>query len=279
MKKIKIIADSACDLLTLKQADFTCVPMKIMTGKKEFSDDQALDVNAMLQELAQYQGKVRSSCPGILDWLRAFGDADDIICVTVSGALAGSSNAACTAKRYYESEYTGKRVFVADTLSAGPEMTLIVERIGELAANGASYEEICTNVTEYMKSTGLLFALKSMKILTDNKRISPETAKMAGIAGLRVIGKADGDGKILPIGKCRGRHQTLSLLTDALCAEGFRSGKIRIAHCQNESEAQALREMILARFPDASVEVSPLRGICSFYAEKGAILLGFEKKI
>ena len=40
--------------------------------------------------------------------------------------------------------------------------------------------------------------------------------------------------------------------------------------------AEKLRDSILADFPQAFVEIYRCGGLCSFYAEKGGLLIGFE---
>ena len=124
MRTIKIVADSSCDLFGLKHTAFACAPMKVITAEREFVDDTALNVDAMVQYFDHYKGKSKSSCPNTGDWLAAFGDADDIFCVTITSGLSGSYNSACSAKKIYEAENEGKRVFVIDTLSAGPDIYL-----------------------------------------------------------------------------------------------------------------------------------------------------------
>ena len=53
-------------------------------------------------------------------------------------------------------------------------------------------------------------------------------------------------------------------------------GKIRIDHCFNLEGAQQLKDLILATFPNAEVKIGENYGLCSFYAERGGILAGFE---
>ena len=57
---------------------------------------------------------------------------------------------------------------------------------------------------------------------------------------------------------------------------GYRGGRVRIGHCQNEVLAQELCSELLHRFPQADIKSYPLRGLCSYYAERGGIMLGFE---
>ncbi|MBR5444810.1 MAG: DegV family protein [Clostridia bacterium] len=277
MRKIRIAADSSCDLFNLKHTEFACAPLKIITADQEFTDDPSLDVDAMTDHFAAYRGKSQSSCPNTADWLRAFGDADDVFCVTITSGLSGSYNAANTARQIYESEHEGRRVFVLDTLSAGPEITLVVKKLDEYIETGMAYEEICDAIKTYLQKTGLVFMLKSLKTLANNGRVSHITAKLVGMAGICIIGKASTEGTLEPMHKCRGERHSLEVLTETLAAEGFRSGKVSIGHCQNQPAAEQLKALILAKCSEAEVEIHRLGGLCSFYAEKGGVLVGFEK--
>ena len=277
MKKIKIVADSSCDLFRLKHTEFETASMKIITAEREFIDDADLDVDDMANYLYQFKGKSKSSCPNTTDWLEAFGDADEIYCVTITSGLSGSYNSACAAKQIYESENEGKRVHVFDTLSAGPEITLIIEKIEECIDKDMSFEDICDCVTAYMKKTGLVFMLKSLKTFANNGRVSPIVAKLVGIAGICIVGKASDEGTLEPMHKPRGERRALETLVGCLEKEGFKTGKISIGHCQNESAAEQLKELILAKFKNVQIEIHKFRGLCSFYAEKGGVLVGFEK--
>jgi fatty acid-binding protein DegV len=57
----------------------------------------------------------------------------------------------------------------------------------------------------------------------------------------------------------------------------LKSGKVRIAHCMNSRAAKELKQMILEAFPNVDVQIHPCRILCSYYAEKGGMLVGFEK--
>ena len=277
MRKLKIVSDSSSDLLKLDNADFDFSPMKILTDEREFVDDRNLDVNEMATYLENYKGKSRTSCPNPSDWLEAFGDADDIICVTITSALSGSYNSACVAKQIYESENEGKRVFVLDTLSAGPEITLILKKLEEYLKNGMDYDTVCGRIKAYIKQTGLVFMLKSLNNFANNGRVSPLVARIAGFAGICIVGKASDEGTLEPTHKRRGEVRSMETIIKDLSAMGLKNGKVSIAHCQNEEGALKLKNLIAEKFKNAQVEIHKLRGLCSFYAEKGGFLVGFEK--
>ena len=277
MRKIKIVSDSSSDLIVLDNIEFASSPMKIITAKREFVDDENLNVDEMADFFNEYKERSQTSCPNPADWLDAFGDADDIICVTITSALSGSYNSACTAKELYEAENEGKRVFVLDTLSAGPEITLVIRKLEKLVKSGMAYDEICEKVQEYTKHTGLVFMLKSLKNFAANGRVSPLVAKLVGFAGICIVGKASDEGTLEPTHKCRGENRSLETLISDLKELGLKNGKVSIGHCQNEGAATKLKQMIESTFEKAQVEIHKLRGLCSFYAEKGGLLVGFEK--
>ena len=276
MKTIKIVSDSSSDILDSTDINFAYASMKILTAEKEFVDNADLDTAEMVSYLEQYKGRSQTSCPNAEDWLHAFGDADDVICVTITSALSGSYNTACAAKQIYE-ENDEKRVFVLDSLSTGPEMVLIIEKLKEYILDGLSYEDICEKIQVYVKHTGLLFMLKSLKNLANNGRVSPALARILEMLGICIVGRASDEGKLDTTHKCRGEQRSLETLIRDLKNYGFSHGKISIAHCENEEGALKLQALIEKEFSKVKSEIHRLRGLCSFYAEKGGILVGFEK--
>lgn len=274
----KIVTDSSSDMLNFNALPFAVAPLKIVTAEKEYCDDQNLDVNTMVNDLFSYKGKSSSSCPNPDEWLMAFGEAKYIFCVTITGTLSGSYNSACIAKQIYEELYPERKVFVINSLSTGPEMKLIIEKIAELIAQSKEYETICNEITNYMNKTGLIFMLESMKNLANNGRVSHITAKAAGLLGIRIVGKASEKGDLQPLDKVRGEVKTRCAIISRMREEGFWGGKVRIAHCLNPEFSNIIKDALVKEFANIDIQVYDCGGLCSFYAEKGGILIGFEKE-
>lgn len=277
MRKIKIVTDSSSDVLTLDGVDFESAPLKIVTGEKVYLDDASLDVEGMVNDLATYKGKSSTSCPNPDDYLRAFGDADEVYCVTITGSLSGSYNSALVAKNTYEKENPTSRVYVLNSLSTGPEMALIIERMRALILEGHSFDSITAAIDEYTTHTGLFFVLESMRNLANNGRVSPIVAKLAGMLGIRVVGRASDRGDLEMLSKPRGERNTLTEVIVQLRKNGYNGGAIRIAHAMNEPLAKSLADTVAKEFGATDITVYSLRGLCSFYAERGGLIIGFEK--
>lgn len=274
--KYKIVSDSAADLLAIDQAPFASVPLHIIIGSREFIDDEAVDLAQMEEALSAHKGRSSTACPGVDEWLRAFEDADAVFCVTITSALSGSYNSAMSARQQYEERYPGRLVHVIDSLSAGPEMVLIVERLQELVLSGATPEIIRTEITDYTRHTRLLFSLETLRNLANNGRVSPAAAKLAGILGIRVVGQASAQGELQLLNKCRGEQCVLSSLLKYMKEQGYHGGKVRISHNNNEKMAAALAGQIKELFQASDVQIYGARALCSYYAEKGGMLIGME---
>ena len=274
---MKIVTDSSADRIALGGVSIATAPLKIITDEKEYLDDINLDVEEMVEALLKYSGKSSTSCPNPDDWLNSFGDEKEIICITITAELSGSYNAACIAKDIYEEKYPDRKVFVFNSLSTGPEMKLLIKKIAELYLNGNSFEDICKEFSEYSKSTALIFMLESMRNLANNGRVSKLASKAAGILGIRAVGKASNKGDLELLDKCRGQDKAISSIIKTMKELGYSGGKVRIANCLNQIGAQKLKELILTNFKNADIEIYSCGGLCSFYAEKGGLLIGLEK--
>lgn len=275
--EFKIVADSSADVLSIEQVPYASAPLIIRTTRKEYVDNADLDVTGMVQDLLTNTDRTTTACPGVGDWMEAFGDAKYVFCVTITSGLSGSYNSAMVAKQNYEEQYPDRKVFVIDSLSAGPELKLIIEKLQEYILARDSYEEICTKIMEYREHTGLIFSLASVRNLANNGRVSHLVASAVGILGIRILGRASAQGTLEQLYKSRGEKKALPTLLNMLKDHNFNGGKLRIGHVLNETVANQFKDMVLSAYPTTNIELYPLRGLCSFYAENGGILIGFEK--
>lgn len=271
----RIVADSSCNILSMENSSFYSVPMKVR-AEKEYVDDIHLDLHKMVEDLKNHRGTSGSACPSVGEWLDAFGDADMVFGTTMSKGLSGSYNAACEAARMFEEENPGKKAHIFNTLSAGPQQAFLNEKVMELVEQGCDFETIKEKSMEYYKNTHILFCLESMMNLARNGRTSMAVAKIAGMLGIRVCGDVKA-GMITPVHKPRGAKKATETLVEMMKERGFYDGaQLRIAHCFGEKQAKDLAEATLAQFPNARITIEPTTALCSFYAETGGLMIGFE---
>ena len=272
--KFRIVCDSSCNVLTLDD-NYATVPMKVIAAK-EYIDTPQLDLQGMVEDLKAHKGKSGSSCPNVGEWLEAFGDADMIFGVTISKNLSGSYNAAQQAAEEYMEQNPGKRVYIFDSLAAGPQQAMLIDKINQLIQEGCNFDTIVEKAREYHNHTHILFCLESLTNLARNGRVSMAVAKIAGVLGIRVIGDVKG-GEITPVHKIRGEKKSLQTLVEMLAERGFQDGAlIRVANCFGESQTNALKEAVMQQYPNCRFVIEPTTALCSFYAEAGGLMIGFE---
>ena len=272
----RIVVDSSASLYQMDGIDFAAVPLKIVTDEREYLDDGTLDAVEMATALRTYKGKTSTSCPNISDWMAAYEGADEVYVVTITGTLSGAYNAALLAGEEYEQSHEGARVFVLDSLSTGAESRLLVERLAALIKAGKPFDTVCEEIRAYHEHTHLLFALESLANLARNGRVKPAVAAVARMLGIRVIGQASDAGDLEVLCKTRGEHGALERMVLEMKAHGLTNGRVHIDHCCNAAAAERLKHMVHAVFPEAKVEVGSCGALCSYYAEYGGLMVGYE---
>lgn len=272
----KYVVDSSCEAVSYGNQTIESAPLMIYTDEVSYIDDEDMDVHNMLDTLADYKGRSYTACPGTESWLKAFEGGDVIYVVAMTSGLSGTYNSAMVAKDIYLQEHPDAKIEVFDTLSTGPESKLVMEKVIELDKSGCTFDEVCSKIKEYMEKTRLFFALGSLHNMGQNGRVNKVLVSAIGLLGISIIATASEEGKVKPIAKARGEKRVIKHMMEEILGAGYKGGKIRISHVENESLANKVADGIRDHYKDADIEIYPAGGLCSYYAERGGILVGCE---
>ena len=276
----KIVADSGCDYRQLVSpaidTTFVSVPLKIQVADQLFVDDANLDIDQMMETMYATSEASKSACPSPDDYLRAFEGGENIIVVTITGTLSGSHNSAQLAKNIYLEDHPETNIHVIDSLSAGGEVDLLVDKLNELIEQGLSFDEVVQAITTYQEKTKLLFVLAKVDNLVKNGRLSKLIGTVVGLLNIRMVGEASETGTLELLQKARGPKKSLQAAYEELVKAGYAGGRIIMAQRNNEKCCQQLSDRIRETFPHADIKILPTSGLCSFYAEDGGLLMGYE---
>lgn len=275
--KYKIVADSSANITHMDGVDFDFASLHIIVGDQDFKDDENVDLAAMQHALDTYKGKTSTSCPSTHEYIEAFGDADVIFCVTITSGLSGSYSSAIASKQIYEEQHPGRIVYVIDSLSTGPEMALLLEKIKELINEGLDHAEIDRLVREYHKRTHLYYSLASLNNLARNGRVNSLLAKGIGLLGIKIVGTTTPEGTLHPEDKKKGEKRAYNCIIEHMEKCGFKSGnRSIITHTGNPEGAEALKQLIIDKFGSFNGYIGTDTALCSYYAEPMSVLIGFE---
>lgn len=272
----KIITDSAANLFApaLTGIKHQSVALSLLGQHAAFLDEAGFSQTAFAEFIAGQTGPIKTSCPNVDSYLAAMQGADEVYVFTISSALSGSYNAAQTAKQMLLEEDGGKKIAVFDTKAAGPTERMAAIKASQLIAAGLAFEEVVATVQAYIDRAKIFFGLQSVTNLANNGRINKTVAKLAQVLKINVLGWANEAGEIEQLGKARGakkaRHNLLALLEQ----HHFDGQHLVIDHADNLEGAKAFKDLVLAKYPTCQVEIGNCNALCSFYAEKGGLMIG-----
>lgn len=274
--KFQILADSSCDLtadyIKNEQISLGIIPLTIYVGEHEYIDDENIDPKKMLEDMHESKEKTRSACPSPDAWLSKFDNADYTFIVTMTSNLSGTYNSAVVARDMYDKK---ENVHVFNSFSTGGSMCLIIDKIVEMIEKGAEFEQIVTEVTEFIGTRNLFFILHKFDNLIASGRMSKLTGLVAKTLIIRPVCTASPEGTIDVVCKSigsLGAYKKMVELSGARCND-FENRKLIISHCDNEEDAEQIKKLMLEKYPFKEVVIRPMRGLCSFYSlEKGIIM-------
>ena len=277
MENIKLIIDSSSNMKSDPDHNVEVVPLTISFGGKDYIDDQNLNIREFLNDMNQNQIAGKTTCPSIQAWLNALEGTEKAIIITMTSGMSGTFSSALQAKTMYEEKYPTSQIIVVDSRSAGPELTIVLHGIEKMIQGDIRFVDLEEVIAKFRMRTHLLFILQSLHNLSLNGRVSPVVAKVAGLLKINLIGTASKEGKLEPLTKARGMKKAMRELLKYMKDDNYHGGEVIIDHCENEKDAEIIKDKILAEYPDAQVTIRPMRGLCSFYAEEGGIMVGFHE--
>lgn len=275
MNEIRLIIDSSSNERSNQENNLRVVPLTVTLSRVDYRDDDSLDLDKFLEEMASSKVAGRTTCPSIQEWLDALEGAEKAIIVTMTSGLSGTYSSALQAKDLYLEQHPTSQVIVVDSRSAGPELSVVLEEIKQLVMEDKRFVDLDEEIAKLRTKTHLLFILQSLHNLSLNGRISPAVAKVAGMLHINVLGTASIDGKFEQLSKARGMKKTLRDLLKQMDEFNYQGGRLIIDHCNNQADAEKVRDMILGKYPKAQITIRPMGALCSFYAEEGGLMLGF----
>lgn len=274
-----IVSDTSCDLHSLEGGegvfDFETIPFTIRIGSREYVDNEDMPVEEMLTANENHSEMAQTSCPSPEDWRAKFAPEGPVVAFTISSALSGSYNSACTAKQMLQEENPEKQIAVIDSKATGPETAMLVLKARELILAGKDFGDIEAALNREAEKIHTIFALASYHNLIKAGRVSRLIGFIAGHLGFWGIGIGSDEGEISIRGKARGDKSMIRFLTEEIKKIGPAGKEIRISHCLNEKCAAALKEQLEETFRGIRVTLMKTRGLDSFYAERRGLIIGF----
>lgn len=283
----KLVSDSGCSLLVPDgpdglagidiDIDHAEVPFVISVDNTDYIDEPGIDIEKMLEHIANCRSGGRTSCPSPHAWLEAWGDAENVVAFTLSAALSGSYNSAIAARHMALEKNPGRNIAVINTCGAGTMPGCLMQAVSDGVDDGDSFDVIAKTAENIARNTNVMFALGSLDNLIKAGRLNKLVGYAAHRFNISAIGVASPGGRIELRHKFRGMKKIYGKLIDTLRETGFAGGEMVISHCMNEDGAEKLGHLIKAEWLDTDVSVVPASGLCSYYMGKGGMIITYRE--
>ena len=216
--KIRIITDSASDLLSPHRPEITVLPMTITFGEEQFRDGVDLTHQQFYEKLIEGEELPTTSQIAPAQFEEAFRAAveagETVVAVVLSAKLSGTYQSACIAAE----EFPGK-VFVVDSANATIGERILVERGLELMDQGLEAAAIAAKLEEEKGDIRLVALLDTLEYLKRGGRVSASVALVGGLLAIKPV-VAVQEGEVVVLGKARGSKNGNNLLIQEIQKTG-----------------------------------------------------------
>ncbi|MCQ2180509.1 MAG: DegV family protein [Bacteroidales bacterium] len=181
-----------------------------------------------------------------------FAAGNDIFYVHFSAAMTMTFGNMYKALDVLKAKYPGRKFLEVDTKGITIISYLIVREIGDMLKAGKTPEEIVvwaeTGVDRYCQ----YFFADDLKFFRRSGRVSGIAATMGGLIGIRPIIHMDSAGKMVSIGKEKGRQNALNRLVSYVeeMGDNIKGHRFIIGHTDAPELAEQMASLLKARFGD-----------------------------
>lgn len=188
MSKIKIVTDSSCMMESelIEKLGITVVPLSVMIDGTIYMDDDQFTGELFMGMMADAKALPKTSQPPIGIFLDAYDklgeDGSEVLSIHMTETLSGTVNTARQAK-----QLTHTPVTVVDSLFTDQALSFQVIRAAEMAQQGASLQEILSEIEEIKKQTKLYIGIATLENLVKGGRISKAAGLVSSFLNMKVM--------------------------------------------------------------------------------------------
>lgn len=204
-------------------------------------------------------------------------EGKEILHIGFSSGLSGSYNSARIAAEELMEEYDDAKIVVIDSLCASMGEGLLLYKAIQRKREGKSLDE----VAEWVEANKLHIchnvAVDDLFHLQRGGRISKTAAVIGSIISIKPIIHMNEEGKLVVIGKERGRKKSILSLVDRMAKqmEGFENDVVMIVHGDVPEDAEFLKKQVVERFGVEEVIVNCIGPVIGSHTGPGVIAVFF----
>lgn len=252
-----IMTDSSCDLpqQVADELGVAVLPLSVTTQDervyRNYLDGREISFEDFYSRLRNGE-KLTTSAVNVGEFTAAMdpilAGGKDILVLAFSSGLSTTCNSAVLAAEEMEEKYPERKIIVVDTLSASLGQGLVVYLTAKKALRDDLSLEEAADFAERLKLRCIhWFTVADLGQLKRGGRISPTTAAVGNLLGIKPVLFVDDEGHLIPKFKVKGRQASLKKMAE-LMKEHFDSESpdqaVFISHGDCMDDVAYLEELI-----------------------------------
>ncbi|WP_308782012.1 DegV family protein [uncultured Blautia sp.] len=206
-------------------------------------------------------------------------EGKDILHIAFSSGLSGTYNSCRIAVEELREKYPDRIITIIDSLAASLGQGLLVYLAQKMKEDGADMQTVAEWAENHRKNIVHLFTVDDLNHLYRGGRVSKTTAVLGGMLNIKPILHVDDEGKLIPIGKVRGRKKSIlelaSLMDEKLGSHKDTCDTIFISHGDCLEDAKILAEKIKARYQINTEIINYVGSVIGAHSGPGTLALFF----
>jgi len=281
----EIVTDSSANLTDelIKEYGIHIISLFFIIDGKEYSSykkDEKTDISQFYEMMRN--GKTMSTstinmsaCEETFESVLSIGK--DVLYLGFSSALSGTYNTASIMAEKLKEKYPERKIYSVDTLAASMGEGLLVYYAAKQKKEGKSIDEVKDWVLQNRLNLCHWFTVDDLFFLKRGGRISSTTAIVGTALGIKPILHVDNEGKLINVGKVRGRKNSLHELVNEMektCISTERQ-MVFISHGDCLDDAKYVEELIKEKFDVQDVVINYVDPVIGAHSGPGTVALFF----
>ena len=202
----------------------------------------------------------------------------DVLYTSIASGLSGTYDTCMIAVKELEEEYPQRKIVVVDSRCDSAGLGLLVYLAGREYKKGVTIEELEQFLVETRDNIAHWFVVDDLDQLKRGGRISAVSATFGKALQIKPLISCDETGKLVNVGKIRGKSNITSTLVKYIKRDGenLKKSTVFIAHADNLEGAKELKKAIRAMCRD--VQICDIGPVIGSHVGCGMLALVFQGK-
>lgn len=280
MAKYDIFTDSSCDLTNeiIEQYDLKVMQLEVLIDDNPPVLNNQVDIKEFYDKLrAGANAKTAAVTPGQFEenMRKSLEEGKDILYLGFSSGLSVTYNNGIMVLKELEEEFPDRTICYLDTLCASMGQGLLIYYAALLREEGVGIHDVLAKVDAIKDKIHHQITVDDLFFLKRGGRIDAATAVVGSVLKFKPIIVMNGEGKLINVGKVRGRKASINELFARMKATADLDTLeyVFISNSDCLDDVNMLADMIREEFANAKVIIGDIGPVVGAHTGPGAIAL------